>query len=64
MLMVYDNCQLPSTRNAVDSLSNDVLADIFCYLPSRSLCYCKRVIFDSYHYKNLSQTVIGFFHGS
>ena len=30
-------------RNAVDSLSDDVLADIFCYLPAWSLCYSKCV---------------------
>jgi hypothetical protein len=28
-------------RNVVDSLSDDVLVDIFSYLPAWSLCYCK-----------------------
>jgi hypothetical protein len=58
-------------RNAVDSLSDDVHADIFSYLPAWSLCCCKcvyrswkRVISDSYQHKKLSQTVIGFFYGS
>jgi hypothetical protein len=48
-------------RNAMDSLSDDVLADIFRYLPARSLCCCKcvyrswrRVISDSYQHKKLS----------
>ena len=57
--------------NAVDILSEDVLTDIFCYLPAQFLCCCKcvyrswnRVISDSYHRKKLSQTVIGFFYGS
>jgi hypothetical protein len=55
-------------RNTVDSLSDDVLADIFSHLPAWSLCCCKcvcrswrRVIFDSYQRKKLSQTIIGFF---
>ena len=55
----------------MDSLSDDVLADIFCYLPAQFLCCCKcvyrswnRVISDSYHRKKLSQTVVGFFYGS
>ena len=30
-------------KNAVDSLSDDVLADIFGYLPTRSLCCYKCV---------------------
>ena len=30
-------------RNAVDSLSDDVLADIFSYLPALSLCSYKCV---------------------
>ena len=30
-------------RNVVDSLSDDVIADIFSYLPAQSLCYCKCV---------------------
>jgi hypothetical protein len=58
-------------RNAVDSLLDDVLANIFSYLPAQSLCYCKcicrswwHVISDSYQRKKLSQTVIGFFYGS
>ena len=58
-------------RNAVDNLSEDVFADIFSYLPARSLCCCKcvchswrRVIFDSYQHKKLSQTVVGFFYDS
>ena len=53
--------EAPNMRNAVDNLSNDVLADIFCYLPAWSLCCCKcvchswkRVISDSYHRKKLS----------
>jgi hypothetical protein len=57
-------------RNAVDSLSDDVLADIFRYLPAQSLCCRKyvyrswrRVISDSYQRKKLSQTIIGFFYG-
>ena len=48
-------------RKEVDSLSDDVLADIFCYLLAKSLCCCKcvcrswkRVISDSYHRKKLS----------
>jgi hypothetical protein len=47
-------------RNTVDSLSDDVLADIFHYLPVQSLCYYKRVccswrcvISDSYQCKKL-----------
>jgi hypothetical protein len=58
-------------RNIVDSLSNDVLADIFSYLLAWSLCCCKcvcrswrRIISDSYQCKKLSQTVVGFFNGS
>ena len=58
-------------RNTVDSLLDDVLADIFSYLPAQSLYCCKcvchswrRVIFDSYQRKKLSQTVVGFFYGS
>ena len=58
-------------RNTVDSLSDDVLADIFSYLPTRSLCCYKcvcrswrRIISDSYQCKKLSQTVVGFFYGS
>jgi hypothetical protein len=58
-------------RNAVDSLSDDVLVDIFSYLPVRSLCCCKcvyrswrHIISDSYQRKKLSQTVVGFFYGS
>jgi hypothetical protein len=39
-------------RNAVNNLSDDVLADIFSYLIS-----------DSYQRKKLSQTVIAFFYG-
>ena len=53
--------EAPNMRNAVDNLSDDVLADIFCYLPSWSLCYYKcvyhsrkHVISDSYHRKKLS----------
>jgi hypothetical protein len=30
-------------RNVVDNLSDDVLADIFSYLPAWSLCCCKCV---------------------
>jgi hypothetical protein len=63
--------ETPNMRNVVDNLLDDVLADIFRYLPVRSLCYCKciyrswnRVIFDSYHRKKLSQTIVGFFYGS
>ena len=48
-------------RNTVDSLSDDVLADIFSYLPALSLCYYKcvyrswrHVISDSYQRKKLS----------
>ena len=33
----------PNMRNAVDNLSDDVLANIFSYLPTRSLCYYKCV---------------------
>ena len=51
----------PNMRNIVDNLSDDVLADIFRYLPARSLCcykcvYCfwKRIITDSYQCKKLS----------
>ena len=58
-------------RNAVDSLSDDVLTDIFSYLPARSLCCCKcfcrswrGIIPDSYQRKKLSQTVVSLFYGS
>ena len=58
-------------RNIVDNLSDDVLADIYRYVPARSLCCCKCVyrswkciISDSYQCKKLSYTVIGFFYGS
>ena len=58
-------------RNVVDNLLDDVLVDIFCYLPAWSLCcykcVChswKRVISDSYHCKKLSQTIVSFFYGS
>ena len=58
-------------RNAVDNLSDDVLADIFSYLPAQSLCCCKcfcrswrHVISDSYQQKKLSQTVVDFLYGS
>ena len=58
-------------RNVVDSLSDDVLANIFSYLPARSSCCCKcvyrswrHVISDSYQRKKLSQTIVGFFYGS
>ena len=63
--------EAPYMRNAVDNLSNDVLANIFSYLPVRSLCYYKCVchswrcvISDSYQRKKLSQTVVAFFYGS
>jgi hypothetical protein len=58
-------------RNTVDSLSDDVLVDIFSYLSVRSLCCYKcvchswrHVTSDSYQRKKLSQTIIGFFYGS
>jgi hypothetical protein len=58
-------------RNAMDNLLDDVLADIFSYLPAQSLCSCKcvyrswmHIISDSYQCKKLSQTVVGFFYGS
>jgi hypothetical protein len=58
-------------RNIVDNLSDDVLVDIFSYLPVWSLCCCKcvcrswrRVISNSYQQKKLSQIVVGFFYGS
>ena len=63
--------EAPNMRNVVDSLSDDVLADIFRYLPAWSLCYYKcvchswkRIISDSYHHKKLSYTGVGFFYGS
>jgi hypothetical protein len=30
----------PNMRKAVDSLSDDVIANIFYYLPAQSLFYC------------------------
>ena len=61
----------PNMRNAVDKLSDDVLADIFRYHLTQFLCcykcVCcswKRVISDSYQRKKLSQTVVDFFCGS
>jgi hypothetical protein len=58
-------------RNAVDNLSDDVLADIFSYLPAPSLCCCmcvyhswRRVISDSCQCQKLSHTIVGFFYGS
>jgi hypothetical protein len=63
--------EAPNMRNAVDRLSNDVLADIFHYLSSCPLCCCKcvchywkHVISNSYQRKKLSQTIISFFFGS
>ncbi|RCV23965.1 hypothetical protein SETIT_5G047400v2 [Setaria italica] len=63
--------EAPNKRNAVGSLTDDVLVDILRRLPARSLCCCKcvcrswkRVISDSYHRKEFSQTVAGFFYGS
>ena len=35
--------EAPNMRNTVDSLSDDVLANIFSYLPAWSLCYYKCV---------------------
>jgi hypothetical protein len=53
--------EAPNMRNTMDNLSDDVLADIFRYLPTWSLCYYKyvyrswnHVIVDSYHQKKLS----------
>jgi hypothetical protein len=58
-------------RNTMDNLSNDVLANIFSYLLTRSLCCCKCVcrswrcvISDFYQRKKLLQTIIGFFYGT
>ena len=63
--------EAPNMRNVVDRLSDNVLTDIFRYLPARSLCCCKcvyhskrRVISDSYQRKKLTQTVVSFFYGS
>ena len=71
LVVSFQMKEAPNMRNAVDSLSNDVLANIFCYLPSQYLscykCVCrswKHVISDSYQRKKLSQTVIGFFYGN
>ena len=48
-------------RNVVDNHSDDLLAEIFSYLPARSLCCYKcvyrswrRVISDSYQHKKFS----------
>ncbi|XP_066333251.1 uncharacterized protein [Miscanthus floridulus] len=63
--------QAPNKRNAVGSLTDNVLVDILSRLPARSLCCCmcvcrswKCVISDLDHRKKLSQTVAGFFYGS
>jgi hypothetical protein len=32
--------KVPNMRNTLDSLSDDVIADIFRYLPAQSLGYC------------------------
>ena len=34
LVVSFQMKEAPNMRNAVDSLSDDVLADIFCYLPA------------------------------
>ena len=43
LVVSFQMKEAPNMRNAVDNLSDDVLADIFCYLPARSLCCFKCV---------------------
>jgi hypothetical protein len=71
LLVSFQMKEAHNIRNALDNLSDDVLANIFSYLPARSLCCCKcvcrswrHVISHSYQCKKLSQTVVGFFYGS
>jgi hypothetical protein len=59
--------EAPNKRNAVPSLANDVVLEILCCLPIRSLLYCKcvcrswnRLISDNR--KVLFQTMTGFFY--
>ena len=43
LVVSFQMKEAPNMRNAVDNLSDDVLADIFRYLPAWSLCCCKCV---------------------
>jgi hypothetical protein len=43
LLVSFQMKEARNMRNAMDNLSDDVLADIFSYLPARSLCCCKSV---------------------
>jgi hypothetical protein len=61
LVVSFQMKEAPNMRNTMDNLSDDVLADIFRYLPTWSLCYYKyvyrswnHVIVDSYHHKKLS----------
>jgi hypothetical protein len=38
LVVSFQMKEAPNIRNAVDNFSGNVLADIFCYLPARSLC--------------------------
>ncbi|XP_066361093.1 F-box protein At5g07610-like [Miscanthus floridulus] len=57
----------PNNRNAQDSLIEDLVLEILCHLPARSLFSCKCVYRSWNHLisdnrKLLSQTVAGFFY--
>ena len=43
LVVSFQMKESPYMRNTVDNLSVDMLANIFCYLPARSLCCCKCV---------------------
>jgi hypothetical protein len=63
--------EAPNKRNALASLTEDVVLEIHCRLPTWSLFYCKCVcrswrnlISDPNNHRNLPQTVVDFFYNS
>ena len=46
LVVSFQMKEAPNMRNAVDSLSDDVLVDIFSYLSARSLC-CYKYVYHS-----------------
>ena len=43
LVVTFQMKEAPNVRDTRDNLSDDVLADIFRYLPAQSLCCCKCV---------------------